>query len=167
MPTFSINPLALPIVLALPITVIAGASTNQDVERGIAGIGAPITIELDDRAVPKVIARDSDDAHAGLGFLHAENRFFQMDVLRRKAAGELSALAGPLLLNMDREPAIARRRDLAIEIFRGLREDQRATVEAYTRGVNASMAAWTWPVADFWALRLFSSTESRKCERNV
>lgn len=133
-------------VLMLPIVASAAA---HDPTGTVVGLGAPVTIEIDEHAVPRVIAEDADDAHAGLGFLHAENRFFQMDVLRRKAAGELSALAGPLLLNMDREPAIARRRDLATGILRELREDQRATLEAYTRGVNASMAAWTAPPVEY------------------
>ena len=136
-----------------PITILAlgvGGAPAESADRSeIAGLSAPITIEIDRHAVPVIVAEDARDAHAGLGFLHAEQRFFQMDVLRRKAAGELSGLAGALLLNMDREPAIARRRDLARTIFRGLPADQRITIEAYTRGVNAGMDAWSKPPAEY------------------
>lgn len=127
---------------SLALIGVADASTNSRLQSSIEGLRASITIEWDEHAIPTITAGDSLDAHAALGWLHARDRFFQMDIARRQAAGELSAILGPMTLRMDREPAIARRRDLAQRILGQLPPDQRLTLEAYTRGVNAEVQSW-------------------------
>ena len=71
-------------------------------ELPLAGLGAPVSVLRDARGVPVVIAADRADLSRALGFLHAQERYFQMDLLRRRAAGELSALLGARTLDVDR-----------------------------------------------------------------
>ena len=107
----------------------------------VPGLGAPVTVERDDLGMPTIRARDRLDATRALGWLHAQDRFFQMDLLRRAAAGELAALAGARALPRDR---LARRhgfRRLAGQVLAGLDPADRALLEAYAAGANAGLAA--------------------------
>ncbi|KGX78416.1 penicillin amidase family protein [Burkholderia pseudomallei MSHR435] len=58
-------------------------------------LGGPMTIERDAAGVPTVAARDRFDAAYGIGYLHAQDRFFQMDYLRRTGAGDWRSCSGP------------------------------------------------------------------------
>ena len=101
---------------------------------------APVRLERDALGVATVRAGNRLDVARGLGFLHAQERFFQMDlVLRRRAAGEMSALIGPAGLSWDRAVRVHRFRERARGILRGLPARQRALIEAYTAGVNAGL----------------------------
>ena len=105
----------------------------------VAGLSAEVTIERDDHGVPTILADDVLDATRALGFLHGQERFFQMDLMRRQAAGELAALVGPALLEQDREMRLHRFRAVAQSILAQLPE--RAMAEAYAEGVNAGLQA--------------------------
>ena len=67
----------------------------------IDGLASAVTIERDALGVPTVRASDRRDIGRALGFLHAQERFFQMDLLRRRAAGELSELFGAAARRVD------------------------------------------------------------------
>ena len=69
----------------------------------IAGIDAPVEIARDGLGVATITARSRHDLAFATGFAHAQDRYFQMDLLRRVAAGELSALFGPAALDFDRD----------------------------------------------------------------
>src|SRR5699024_5881457 len=75
------------------------------------------------------------------GFLHAQDRFFQMDLQRKRAAGELSALVGVRALLADREIRIHRFRSEAQEAVALLKPRDRQVLAAYTQGVNAGLRA--------------------------
>src|SRR5271165_127023 len=70
-------------------------------ERELPGATAPIVIERDALGIPTLRAGSRADVARGLGFLHAQDRFFQMDLARRRAAGELSELFGPATVAID------------------------------------------------------------------
>src|SRR4029079_12799072 len=72
------------------------------------GLRAPLRIERDDHGVPTIHGSSWADLAFGLGVVHGQDRFFQMDLLRRKAAGELAALAGPAALEMDKQSRVHR-----------------------------------------------------------
>ena len=74
------------------------------------------------------------------GFVHAQDRFFQMDLSRRLAAGELSELFGPVALEQDRKTRLFRFRRIAREVLAEATPAQRALLESYARGVNAGLA---------------------------
>ena len=104
-------------------------------------LDSSVTITRDGRGVPTVRGSNRMDVARAFGFLHAQERFFQMDLLRRRAAGELSALFGEVALPMDRHTAPHRFRVLAQKVFADLPPAHRDLLEAYTAGVNAGTAA--------------------------
>jgi penicillin amidase len=110
-------------------------------ERAVGGLSAPVVIERDALGVPTVRAANRVDAALALGFLHGQERFFQMDLLRRMAAGELAELVGPAALSLDRDHRVHRCRAVAEASLQQAPAAERALVEAYTRGVNAGLAA--------------------------
>ena len=71
-----------------------------DGRRTLPGLTAPVQIERDHLGVPTIHATNRLDATRALGFLHAQDRFFQMDLSRRVGSGELSELFGTLLWTM-------------------------------------------------------------------
>jgi penicillin amidase len=122
-------------------------------EQTVAGLGAPVRIERDALGVPIVRGGSRLDVARATGFLHAQERFFQMDLLRRSAAGELAALLGRPVLEMDREARILRLRLVARRAVKALREDERDLLTAYTAGANAGLAALGASPFEYLALR--------------
>ncbi|RPG13403.1 MAG: penicillin acylase family protein [Proteobacteria bacterium TMED72] len=116
------------------------AGVENDVR--IPDLNAPVRIELDALAMPSIAATSQDDAMAGLGFMHGRDRMMQMDLSRRKAAGELAALIGPPMVAIDRPNAIRRRREIAERIVSELRPEEQRLLDAYTAGVNAAIAGF-------------------------
>ena len=106
-----------------------------------AGIGAAVRIERDAAGVVTVDGSARADLAFGLGYVHGQDRFFQMDLLRRAAAGELSALLGPATLPVDRALRVHRFRAVARQSAERAPPEQRALLAAYTAGVNAGLAS--------------------------
>ncbi|MBV9768451.1 MAG: penicillin acylase family protein [Bryobacterales bacterium] len=103
-------------------------------------ISAPISsqaaIARDALGVPHIMAGRWEDAIFLQGYATAQDRLWQMDVLRRLAAGELSEVLGPATLELDREARRLRIRRIAEEDARMLTPADRAIFTAYSRGVN-------------------------------
>jgi penicillin amidase len=106
----------------------------------LAGLGAQVEIQRDAEGVPTLTAANRLDLARATGFVHGQERFFQMDLLRRAGAGELSALIGGPGLKIDRERRIHRFRARAEAMMTGLSTEERALLDAYTAGVNAGLA---------------------------
>ncbi|HEX6229961.1 MAG TPA: penicillin acylase family protein, partial [Solirubrobacterales bacterium] len=87
---------ALAAALALPSTAIAAPAAQR-----ITGLDRPVEVVRDGAGVPHVFARSEHDAYFMVGYLHAQDRFFQMDQSRRQAAGRLAELLGPGALPSD------------------------------------------------------------------
>ena len=68
----------------------------------IPGLAAPVEIGFDADGIPRIRAANDTDAAAALGFVHARDRMFQMELMRRAASGRLSEIAGPATLPIDR-----------------------------------------------------------------
>ena len=126
---------------ALARRELAASLPQLDGRRVLPGLSAPVTVERDARGVPTIRAGSRLDAARGLGFVHAQERFFQMDLQRRLAAGELAALMGPPVLNYDRQYRIHRFRAVARQVVARAGPEQRAFLDAYAEGVNAGLAA--------------------------
>lgn len=107
----------------------------------VAGLGATVTVARDDLGVPTLHAASRLDAARALGWLHAQDRFFQMDLMRRSAAGELAELFGAKALPLDRAARVYGFRGLAAADLAQVDPTQRELVEAYTAGVNAGLRA--------------------------
>lgn len=110
-----------------------------DGERPLRGLSAALTVSRDADGVATVTADNRLDLARATGFLHAQERFFQMDLARRGGAGELAALVGPRALPLDRERRLFRLRERARGQIRQLPADQQTLLYAYRDGVNAGL----------------------------
>jgi len=107
----------------------------------VTGLGAHVTVTRDALGVPTITGANRLDVARALGWLHAQDRFFQMDLLRRRSAGELAELVGQAAVGLDRTTRIHGFRTLSQRVFNQLPETQRALLEAYSAGVNAGLTA--------------------------
>ncbi|HXQ64397.1 MAG TPA: penicillin acylase family protein [Steroidobacteraceae bacterium] len=112
-----------------------------DGRRAASGLEAAVTVERDARGAVTIRGSRRRDLGFALGFAHAQDRLFQMDLLRRASAGELAALLGPATLGSDRELRVHRFRAVAAATVAAAPPDERALLEAYAAGVNAGAAA--------------------------
>jgi len=103
---------------------------------GMRDIGA---LQRNDAGVVRINGTSRRDASKLLGFAHAQDRFFQMDLLRRTAAGELAELLGPSALPLDRAHRQLRLREVARASLGKLPEPQREIIEDYALGVTAGL----------------------------
>lgn len=128
-----------------------------DGEREVPGLSAAVRVERDARGVPTIRGQGRLDVSRGLGFVHAQERFFQMDLLRRRAAGELAELFGSAALEADRRVRIHRFRSRARQVAARATAEERAQLESYAEGVNAGLAALGAPPFEYVLLRLTPS----------
>jgi penicillin amidase len=120
----------------------------------VAGLSAPATVERDDLGVPTIRGADRVDVALALGFVHGQERFFQMDLLRRRAAGELAELFGQVALAEDRRNRLHRFRAVAEADVDVASDEASALLEAYATGVNAALGALEAPPPEYVALRV-------------
>lgn len=102
-----------------------------------SGLAAPVEIFRDTRGVPHIRAKAVPDAYFALGFVHAQDRLWQMEAMRRAGAGRLAEILGPRLLPTDRLMRGLGLRHLAERQFDRLLPETQGALEAYARGVNA------------------------------
>ncbi len=102
----------------------------------IPGLSAPVHVGFDEDGVPRIRAASEADAAAALGYVHARDRLFQMELMRRAASGRLSELAGPATLPLDRMARVLGLRRRAETELAALDPDTRGLLDAYARGVN-------------------------------
>lgn len=103
----------------------------------LAGLAASAKIERDAAGVPVIRGATRADVARATGYAHAQDRLFQMDLLRRTGAGELAALLGPGLVDADRHIRPHQFRRRAGEALAALAAAERGLLEAYAEGVNA------------------------------
>jgi penicillin amidase len=96
-------------------------------------------IERDKQGIVTIKATNRQDIALATGFVHAQERFFQMDLLRRNSAGELSSLFGKAAVNYDKKIRQHRFRERARKIIQQLSKDELALLKAYTLGVNQGL----------------------------
>lgn len=106
----------------------------------LAGLAAKTSVERDSLGVVTLRGATRLDVVRALGYVHAQDRFFQMDCSRRQAAGTLAALIGKTALAHDRRVRIHEFGTLASRTLAQLPADQQAVLRAYADGVNAGLA---------------------------
>lgn len=133
---------ALCLLLALAaIAAVALSLPALDGTKVENGLHAKVTIARDRQGVPTISGATREDVAYATGFVHAQERFFQMDLLRRSAAGTLAQLLGPTALSVDRERRIYAFDRLAAKALSHLSAADRALLDRYAEGVNAGLAA--------------------------
>ncbi len=113
----------------------------------LPGLDAEVSIERDSIGVVTLRGGSRLDLARATGYVHAQDRFFQMDLARRRAAGELAALFGPVALEVDRSNRLHRFRHRARIVLAAAVPADRALLAAYAEGVNAgleSLGARPW-----------------------
>ena len=131
-----------------------GSLAQLDGGAALAGLSAPVRVERDALGVPRLTGATRNDLARALGFLHAQDRFFQMDLSRRRAAGELAELFGPAALETDRGARLHGFRRTARQVIAGLPPEHRAWLDAYVAGVNSGLAALRARPWEYLVLRL-------------
>jgi penicillin G amidase len=101
-----------------------------------APLSAPASVTRDSLGVPHIRAASLEDALFLQGFVTAQDRMWQMDVMRRHASGTLSEVIGPATLEQDRTARRMRIRRIAETVAAGLPPEDRKWAAAYARGVN-------------------------------
>jgi len=119
----------------------------------LPGLKDRVVAERDELGVPTIRARNRVDAARATGFLHAQDRFFHMDLSRRMGAGELAELLGPAVLDTDRGFRFHRLRATARQAMRRLPASQLELMQAYTEGVNAGLKALSARPPEYLILR--------------
>jgi penicillin G amidase len=132
--------------------VLRASLPTLDGRAARTGVHASVRVERDADGVPSITAQNRSDLAFALGYLHAQDRFFQMDLLRRAAAGELAALLGPPMLPADRELRRHRFRDVARSAVASLDAPTRAVLDAYVNGANAGLRALRARPFEYWLL---------------
>jgi penicillin amidase len=165
---------------------LRGSLARLDGMQAVAGLNATVSVARDAHGVPLISGSDRRDVAYATGFVHAQDRFFQMDLLRRVAAGELAELFGPRAVGLDKSHRLHRFRARAGKALQALSPGDRQLLERYVAGVNDGLSGLAarpfeyaligvaprmWSAADsllvIWAMYfdLQGSQESRELAR--
>ncbi|MRH02227.1 penicillin acylase family protein [Xanthomonas sontii] len=128
--------------------LLRGSLATLDGKAPLQGLRAPASIQRDALGVVTIDAADEADAMRALGYVHAQERFFEMDLLRRAAAGELSELVGPHALDVDKARRAHRLRARSSAQLAAFAGQHAAALQAYSAGVNQGLHALRirpWP----------------------
>ncbi len=135
------------LVLSITLVVAGGwlalraSLPRYEGEVHAAALSNPVVVERDALGSATLRGENRRDIDWALGYVHSQERFFEMDLLRRRAAGELAELFGAAALPADRAARAHRMRVRMQAEVAALPADQRAALAAYRDGVNAGIAA--------------------------
>ncbi|PTS72146.1 penicillin acylase family protein, partial [Stenotrophomonas sp. HMWF023] len=131
---------ALVVIVLLAVLVLwlllRGSLAELDGERPLPGLAGKVTVERDALGVVTITAGNKADALRALGRIHAQERYFEMDLMRRSAAGELSALFGAKAIEADKRMHVHRLRARTEAHLQDALGSDPAAARAYVDGVN-------------------------------
>ena len=140
-------------LLVLALLVVGGAYLwmrgslpQTEGEARIAALEAPVTVRRNDDGMVRIQAANEADLYRALGFVHAQERLWQMDFMRRTASGRLSEVMGEATLGLDRFFRTLGFRQLAEANLAVLSEETKTALQAYSEGVNAFLANRSGPL---------------------
>ncbi len=125
---------------------LRGSLPQTDGTIAVTGLSGPIEIVRDRYAVPHIFAQSTEDAAFGLGFAHAQDRLWQMEMNRRIGAGRLSEVVGAGGLDVDKFLRTLGLYGHAERTVANLDDATRAGLEAYAAGVNAYLESRSGPL---------------------
>ena len=135
----SIGITALSLVIAMVVYLLLRSSLPRYDGEITSGVSAKVTIARDALGAAIIHASSRHDAYFAQGFVHAQERFFQMDLARRNAAGELAEIFGERALARDQAIRPHRLRAQMLKNLSNLDAGQLALLKHYTAGVNAGL----------------------------
>ena len=125
---------------------LRGSLPKTDGTIEVTGLSGPVEIVRDRNAVPHIFAQTAEDAAFGLGFVHAQDRLWQMEMNRRIAAGRLSEVVGPGGLGPDKFLRTLGIYGHSERTMANLDAATQASFEAYAAGVNAYLRTRSGPL---------------------
>lgn len=146
--------LAVLVIVLLPLAAVhllfRGSLPKLDGDLHAPGLRDRVSIERDSLGIPTITAANRPDLAYGTGFAHAQDRFFQMDLSRRLAAGELQEIFGQRTLEQDARAGVFHFRAVAKQVLAQASPEQKRIVAAYTRGVNAGVQSLMSRPWEYW-----------------
>ena len=128
--------------------LMRGSLPQLDGELALAGLSKPVTVQRDANGTVTIDAANETDALRALGYVHAQERYFEMDLMRRMSAGELSELFGAIAIDTDKRQRAHRIRARVEANLDDILDGTRPQAQAYVDGVNAGLSALSvrpWP----------------------
>ena len=116
---------------------------QEEGERALAGLAAPVTVARDADGIPHIKAANMLDAWQAVGFLHAQERLFQMESMRRAGRGRMAELVGSLAVPLDKRMRTFGLAHLVDEDATNLTRPVKDALEAYAAGVNGFLTTQT------------------------
>ncbi|MDA0705461.1 MAG: penicillin acylase family protein [Proteobacteria bacterium] len=141
------------VVVGLLAWLTLRASLPQlDGEIDAVELSGAVSITRDAAGIPTISAGNRLDLAYATGFVHGQDRYFQMDLIRRDAAGELSAIIGPATIEADRRKRLHRFRSRATVAIEALSSNELELIERYAAGVNAGLASLNAKPFEYYVL---------------
>ncbi|EPL14827.1 penicillin acylase family protein [Pseudomonas sp. CF161] len=146
---------SLRVLAVLILALAAGAGgylySKQPSRQGqveLAGLQGSVTVRYDERGVPHIRAENETDLYRALGYVHAQDRLFQMEAMRRLARGELAEVLGPKLVDTDKLFRSLRIRERAARYVAALDRESPAwkALQAYLDGINQYQDSHASPI---------------------
>jgi len=125
---------------------LRGSLPQIDGERALPGLAAPVEVIRDAHGIPHITAGNEEDALFALGFVHAQDRMWQMEMNRRIGAGRLAEVLGSDALDTDRLLRVLGLHHRAKASLGHFLPATRRRIAAYVRGVNAWIETRTGPL---------------------
>jgi len=125
------------VAIGIIFSNLAKKSLYQDSgEIRAEGLNTRVRVYMDDYGVPHIFAESEHDLYYTLGYMHARDRLWQMDIMRRAAEGRLSQIFGSSTIEYDRLFRMIRINKTAFELYKNISQKSRDILEAYSEGVN-------------------------------
>ena len=128
--------------------LMRGSLPKLEGDLALYGLSAPVSVQRDALGVVTIDAANETDMARALGYVHAQERYFEMDLMRRTSAGELAELFGPIAVDLDKQRRVHRMRSRVMANLDAFAGDKLAQLQAYTDGVNAGLSDLSvrpWP----------------------
>ena len=138
-------------IFSATLIYLYSAQSNPSGKRSIKGLGDGVVITFDESDIPHIKANSQSDALFALGYLHATERSWQLEMNRRIASGRLSEILGNETINIDRFIRTLGIKRAAEQQFDKYPVSAKRLLQAYADGVNAGNAqlGWALPVEYF------------------
>lgn len=134
---FYISLLTLSLIVATSLFYLFYTSLAiEDDEVLLSGLKNSVSVNADSLGIPSINATHRNDAYRVLGFLHARDRLFQMDLIRRKSGGRLAEIFGSKAVDLDKSQRDYQFEQTAGNMVSALPANQKQVLEAYVAGVN-------------------------------
>ena len=123
-------------IVGIGVALVGLSIPDYTDQRVLPGLSQPVELIRDENGIPHIFAADLADAYRALGYVHAQDRMFQMELNRRVGAGRLAELIGEAGLPVDRFMRTLGFYRLAEDAVASMGSEARAALEAYAEGVN-------------------------------